>query len=760
MSSPAGVLWRGPLTDPSGYAAEGRAFVRGLVEEGVRLRVDPAVWHYREAVTPGERERLADLMETELPTVEASVQHTFGRLFDPYAPGRLRIGRTMFETDRVPRDWVVRCNQMDEVWVPSDAGREAFAAAGVDRDRLAVIPSPLELDRLDPDADPLGLPDAHGTVFLAAFDWTLRKGWDVLLSAWCEAFSADDDVTLVLKTWSTSRGLDTEAIADELKGHVRSLGHDPGRIPDIVLFDRLLSERRMSALYRAADAYVAPSRGEGWGRPAVEAMAVGRPVIATDWSGPSAYLDSDVGWPVGHRLVEVSAEAVAEVAAFAGHRWAEPDRDDLIEALRAVHADPADARRRGERARRRALEFDHRRVARAILARLGMASPRPRPGSGGSAQPPVVLEGPILASHSLAGVNRELGRALMARGGMDLALVDTQGIDLDVAAEPALAPLVAATERLLPAPPALTVRLRYPPVFDAPSSGRLALVLPWEFGPIPSGWAARLDDVDEVWVLSRWSRRGFIESGVPEERVAVVPLGVDPERFRPGLDPLPLGDDVAPGFRFLFVGGFLWRKGIDILLDAYERAFRREDEVTLLLKDFGALGPYVPQEAAERVARLVADRAAPRIAHFTGTLPETEMPRLYAAADCLVHPYRGEGYGLPIAEAMACGLPVIIPDRGAACDFTTPETSVGVTSRVVRGEAEVGGHRLSGPSETVEIDPDDLAVAMRRVYERPEEGRAVGARASAVVRADHTWQATARIAADRMAALLGEGVPA
>ncbi|MGI9540109.1 MAG: glycosyltransferase family 4 protein, partial [Miltoncostaeaceae bacterium] len=241
--------------------------------------------------------------------------------------------------------------------------------------------------------------------------------------------------------------------------------------------------------------------------------------------------------------------------------------------------------------------------------------------------------------------------------------------------------------------------------------------------------------------------------GVPTERIVVIPNGVDPERFRPGLEPLLLGDDVAPGFRFLFVGGFLWRKGIDILLDAYERAFSRADDVTLLLKDFGALGPYVPQEAAERVGRMAEDPAAPRIAHFTGTLPESDMPRLYAAADCLVHPYRGEGYGLPIAEAMACGLPVIIPDRGAARDFTDAETAVLVSSRVVRGEPEVGGHRLAGPSETVEIDPDDLAASMRRCFERPQDGHDLGAAASVAIRAEHTWAAAARVAVGRIAGL-------
>ena len=70
-------------------------------------------------------------------------------------------------------------------------------------------------------------------VFLAAFDWTLRKGWDALLAAWCEAFAPHDDVTLVLKAWSTSRGVTIGDIEDEIVAFVRGLGHDPAAIADL-----------------------------------------------------------------------------------------------------------------------------------------------------------------------------------------------------------------------------------------------------------------------------------------------------------------------------------------------------------------------------------------------------------------------------------------------------------------------------------------------------------------------------------------------
>ena len=179
------VAWRGPLTDPSGWAAEGRAMVRGLREEGADLVADHRVWHYREAVTPAGREELADLLVPEPARVAASIEHAPGRLLDPYAHGRLRIGRTALAALDVPRDWVVRLNQLDETWVSNRTEADALVAAGVDPDRVAVVPEAIELDRFDPGTPPLPLPDAHGTVFLAVAPW--GEETEGLLRAWCAA---------------------------------------------------------------------------------------------------------------------------------------------------------------------------------------------------------------------------------------------------------------------------------------------------------------------------------------------------------------------------------------------------------------------------------------------------------------------------------------------------------------------------------------------------------------------------------------------
>jgi glycosyltransferase involved in cell wall biosynthesis len=698
------LVWRGPLTDPSGWAAEGRAMVRGLREEGADLRADHRVWHYREAVTPAEREALADLMTLEPASVAASIEHGPARLLDPYAHGSLRIGRTSLGALSVAPDGVVRANQLDEVWVPTNEEAEALGAAGVARELIAVVPEALELDLFDPSTEPLAIPGAHGTVLLAVLE---QAHIGALLAEWCAAFPPSADVTLVLKTWS-EEGFGLAAIQERALAAVAAAGCDPDAMADVVILDDLLSAARMPALYAACDAVVAATPAGLRSRVVLEAAAMGRPAIA-------------------------------------------PRAADL----RAAHDDPGARTAAGARARVAAAAHDHRAVARVALARIAALRPRPRvaaPATPGV--PRVLLRGSVFGVHSLAGVNRDLARALIAHGGVDLGIVDTGEARLG-ASDPAYAALGPRVSRLL-GDVDVTLRHAYPPSLGPVHGGRVAQFLHWEYGPPPREWVLAQERwIDEVWVASTHVRDGMLEGGMDPGRLALVPLGVDPDRFRPGAEPLDLGDR-APGVRLLFVGGLIWRKGIDLLLTAYLRAFSAGDDVTLVLKDFGGRGPYVPQEAAERVREIQADPRAPRILHLTDSLDDGDMPRLYAACDALVQPYRGEGYGLPIAEAMACGLPAIVPDRGAARDFCDEGTAMLVPAREVGMESGmVGGMLIAGRPRVVEVDVPDLVDAMRSVVRAPERAAALGAAASQRIRSGHTWAHTAEVAAGRLRALAG-----
>ena len=106
----------------------------------------------------------------------------------------------MFETDSLPPQWVEKCNLMDEIWVPTEFNLETFRRAGVTT-RLTKTHGGIDTQCFHPRHKPLEIPKTRGTVFLSIFEWSYRKGWDVLLQAWANAFTAQDDVCLVLRVY-------------------------------------------------------------------------------------------------------------------------------------------------------------------------------------------------------------------------------------------------------------------------------------------------------------------------------------------------------------------------------------------------------------------------------------------------------------------------------------------------------------------------------------------------------------------------------
>jgi glycosyltransferase involved in cell wall biosynthesis/predicted Zn-dependent protease len=356
----------------------------------------------------------------------------------------------------------------------------------------------------------------------------------------------------------------------------------------------------------------------------------------------------------------------------------------------------------------------------------------------------VVWEGAQLLLHSYAQVNRELCRRLIDRG-HDLLLLPTGAGEGET---PAVATPGSLTERFhrpLARPADVHVRNQWPPRFDPPPAGRWVMMLFWEFGSPPRDWVEPLQsDVDEVWVPTRYVRRCLVQAGVPAERVQVVPLGVDPSRFRPQAPPLPLR--TRKRFKFLFVGGTIHRKGINVLLDAYARAFTAADDVCLVVKDLGAGSFYRGQTAERRIAEHQARAGAAEVEYLNRPLTEEELAGLYTACDCLAHPYRGEGFGLPIAEAMACGLPAIVTGYGAALDFCDEATAYLLPARVQRFAAKrVGDLETVDHPWLAEPDPDALRHLLRHVVEHPEEARAKGRAASAHVHDHLTWDQAADV---------------
>jgi glycosyltransferase involved in cell wall biosynthesis len=169
---------------------------------------------------------------------------------------------------------------------------------------------------------------------------------------------------------------------------------------------------------------------------------------------------------------------------------------------------------------------------------------------------------------------------------------------------------------------------------------------------------------DHLLASSRATANEFIAHyGVRPERVTVVPLGIDLDRFQPcdGKDlraKLGLSDKPV----LLYVGFSTPRKGLDYLAQAFSLL---SEHVRLLI-----IGRWEKGYRA-RFYELLGSSGADRVIEV-GYVPDDELPGYYTLADLFVLPTLLEGFGLPIAEALACGTPVVTTEAGSAPEVTGP----------------------------------------------------------------------------------------
>jgi glycosyltransferase involved in cell wall biosynthesis len=202
--------------------------------------------------------------------------------------------------------------------------------------------------------------------------------------------------------------------------------------------------------------------------------------------------------------------------------------------------------------------------------------------------------------------------------------------------------------------------------------------------------------------------------GVPAERVHVVHEAVDHRRFR------PVGGRPVEHPYVLFVGSEHPRKNLATLLRAFAALRREPGFEALKLVKVGA--PGAPRDGFHLPARrLVGELGLGEHVVFAGRIPDDDLPRWYSAAACLALPSRGEGFGLPPLEAMACGCTVVVSNAGAL-----PEVAGGAALLTDPGDAErLRAHLravLTRPELAQELRARGLARAAGFTWERTVEG--------------------------------------
>lgn len=356
------VEWHAPIFSGGGYCSEALAFVSAFGDVGLTANVVQHGDGYSQSFVHSQRgsgtfKKVAILSQRKkIAQPTAVVCHSEPGAWhvlqgpswqsSPCPPpgAQLMIGRTMFETDRLPDGWPARLNAMDEVWVPTEFQREIFEGHGVER--VYVLPEPVNVFAFRETGDVFDL--SGDFVALSIFKWEMRKGWDILLKAWKEACRPQDSLVLVLNAYH-SDALFEQKMNDFAKRNFEGRSMSEALCGNSVKVLTGLSQTELESLYRRADVLLAPTRGEGWGRPHVEAMASGTPVIATNWSGPTAFMNSDNGGPLAYELVPVAESDPS--SPFKDHKWAEPSVDHLVQLINHARSFPDEWREKGRRAR-------------------------------------------------------------------------------------------------------------------------------------------------------------------------------------------------------------------------------------------------------------------------------------------------------------------------------------------------------------------------------------------------------------------------
>lgn len=264
---------------------------------------------------------------------------------------------------------------------------------------------------------------------------------------------------------------------------------------------------------------------------------------------------------------------------------------------------------------------------------------------------------------------------------------------------------------------------RFSGVLGGTKRAKLRLgVFNYESSILPPGWAEYHQYVDYILPSSEYVRDIFLRAGIPDEKIIVLPLGVD---FNALSAPVDEGFEfnTKKGFKLLNISIPHHRKNLPALIDAYFEEFSAADDISLIIK--------TTVQGKKDVFEIDVKAALDEIKrqYIEADLPElillehrfNNMATIYKKSDALINVAASEGFGLPLLEAMACKKLVAAPRFGGVLDFLDRDNSLLIDTVEVQAPAEYQYHQPTSGATVGHPIKESIRATMRNLFENHQK---------------------------------------